>query len=67
MRNIEKTAPYFHDGSIDTLEEAVRVMFMVQLGRELTDEETTSLVAFLQSLTGEVPEDALEESHQVAG
>jgi cytochrome c peroxidase len=67
LRNIEKTAPYFHDGSIDTLEEAVRVMFMVQLGRELTDEETTSLVAFLQSLTGEVPEDALEESHQVAG
>ncbi|TNF70794.1 MAG: cytochrome-c peroxidase [Acidobacteria bacterium] len=67
LRNIEKTAPYFHDGSIDTLDEAVRVMFKVQLGRELTDEEAASLVAFLESMTGEVPEEALEEGHEAAG
>lgn len=67
LRNVEKTAPYFHDGSIETLDEAVRVMYRVQLGRELMDEEAASLVAFLRSLTGEVPEEALEESHEAAG
>jgi len=67
LRNIEKTAPYFHDGSVDTLDQAVRVMFKVQLGRELTDEEAASVVAFLESMTGEVPPEALEEDHEAAG
>jgi cytochrome c peroxidase len=67
LRNIEKTAPYFHDGSVETLDEAVRVMFKVQLGRELTDEEAASVVAFLESMTGEVPKEALEEAHEAAG
>jgi hypothetical protein len=39
----------------------------VQLGRELTDEEAASLVAFLASMTGEVPEAALEEAPEAAG
>jgi cytochrome c peroxidase len=59
LRNIEKTAPYFHDGSVETLEEAIRVMVDVQLGVALTDEEVESLAAFLRSLTGEVPQAAL--------
>jgi cytochrome c peroxidase len=67
LRNIEKTAPYFHDGSVESLDEAVRVMFKVQLGRELTDEEAASVVAFLESMTGEVPKEALEEDHEAAG
>lgn len=67
LRNVEKTAPYFHDGSVDSLEQAVQVMFEVQLGLELSAEELASIVAFLESLTGEVPEEALEESHEAAG
>jgi cytochrome c peroxidase len=55
LRNIEKTAPYFHDGSVQTLEEAVRVMADVQLGRNLPDEDVRTIVAFLASMTGPVP------------
>jgi cytochrome c peroxidase len=55
LRNVAKTAPYFHDGSVETLERAVRVMASVQLGRTLGDAQTADIVAFLESLTGEVP------------
>ncbi len=55
LRNIEKTAPYFHDGSVATLSEAVRVMAKVQFDRELDSQQIKSIVAFLGSLTGEVP------------
>lgn len=55
LRNVAKTAPYFHDGSVATLDRAVRVMAAVQLGRALSDADTASIVAFLESLTGEVP------------
>jgi cytochrome c peroxidase len=56
LRNIALTAPYFHNGSVPTLPEAVRVMAKTQLNRDLKDEEVDSLVAFLESLTGEFPE-----------
>lgn len=52
LRNVAKTAPYLHDGSLETLEEVVRVMAEYQLARELTDREVSALVAFLESLTG---------------
>jgi cytochrome c peroxidase len=52
LRNVAKTAPYFHDGSIATLPEAVRKMAWHQLGRELTDAQVADIVAFLGSLTG---------------
>jgi cytochrome c peroxidase len=55
LRNVARTAPYFHDGSVRTLDRAVRVMASVQLGRTLDDETASSIVAFLESLTGEVP------------
>jgi cytochrome c peroxidase len=55
LRNVEKTYPYFHDGSSQTLEEAVSVMGSSQLGRKFNDEEIDKLVAFLKSLTGEFP------------
>jgi len=55
LRNIAKTAPYLHDGSVDTLDRAVRVMAAVQLGKTLDDATVASIVAFLESLTGEVP------------
>ena len=55
LRNVARTAPYFHNGSAATLEDAVRVMADVQLGRALDAEETRKIVAFLGSLTGELP------------
>jgi cytochrome c peroxidase len=55
LRNVAKTAPYFHDGSVDSLEKAVRVMASVQLGRTLDGDTAGAIVAFLESLTGEVP------------
>jgi cytochrome c peroxidase len=60
LRNVEKTAPYFHDGSVETLEDAIRIMVKLQLAMELSDEEVDELVAFLRSLTGEVPIEALQ-------
>lgn len=57
LRNVAKTAPYFHDGSIATLPEAVRLMGWHQLGRQLSDEELASIVAFLGSLTGRIDEE----------
>ncbi len=55
LRNVAKTPPYFHDGSVATLDEAVRVMARLQLGRQLSDDDVRHLVAFLETLTGEVP------------
>jgi len=55
LRNVAKTPPYFHDGSVATLDRAVRVMGAVQLGRALDDKTVRQIVAFLESLTGEVP------------
>ncbi len=58
-RNIALTAPYFHNGSVETLDEAVRVMAKTQLNKELSDGDVTSIVAFLNSLTGEFPQQTL--------
>lgn len=55
LRNVEKTAPYFHDGSVPTLNEAVTLMGRHQLGREFSPEQVESIVTFLKSLTGEIP------------
>ncbi len=56
LRNVAMTPPYFHDGSVATLPEAVRVMAKVQLGRTLSDAQVDGLVAFLGSLTGPLPD-----------
>jgi len=53
LRNVAVTAPYFHDGSARTLEEAVDVMFKYQLGRIPSAEDKTLIVKFLKTLTGE--------------
>ena len=55
LRNIEKTYPYFHDGSTANLEEAVRIMAKVQLDNDLTQEEVENITTFLKTLTGQVP------------
>ncbi|MGB8223208.1 MAG: cytochrome-c peroxidase [Polyangiales bacterium] len=55
LRNVELTSPYLHDGSRATLEETVQIMGKYQLGRDLTDAQINSIVAFLKSLTGTLP------------
>ena len=52
LRNVATTAPYFHDGSAATLEDAIRRMAAAQLDRSLTDQQIESLAAFLKTLTG---------------
>jgi len=56
LRNVEMTAPYFHDGSAVTLKDAVAIMVKSQLGRQLKDEEIDDIVLFLKTLTGRVHE-----------
>jgi cytochrome c peroxidase len=56
LRNIELTYPYFHDGSLWNLKDAVKTMADIQLGMSVTDEEADEIVAFLRTLTGEIPE-----------
>ncbi len=55
LRNIEKTAPYFHDGSVNDLSEAVKIMAKLGSNKDLTDTEVSEIVDFLKTLTGEVP------------
>ncbi|MET0343005.1 MAG: cytochrome c peroxidase [Polyangiales bacterium] len=59
LRNIARTAPYFHDGSVRSLPEAVRLMARHQRAAHLTDDETARIVTFLHALTGELPRDRI--------
>jgi cytochrome c peroxidase len=56
LRNITDTAPYFHNGLVNDLHEAVRVMAATQLKQELSQQDTDDIVAFLEALTGEYPQ-----------
>jgi cytochrome c peroxidase len=56
LRNVAVTAPYFHDGSVATLEQAVSTMAKYQLGRNLDAIDVSQIVAFLKTLTGHWPE-----------
>ncbi|MGZ8216295.1 cytochrome-c peroxidase [Methylomagnum sp.] len=55
LRNIALTAPYFHSGKVQNLEDAVRIMAKTQLNKDLTTEQTGDIVAFLNALNGEFP------------
>lgn len=55
LRNVALTAPYFHNGSVKTLDRAVWLMAKLQLNKELSDGEVADIVAFLNALTGEFP------------
>lgn len=59
LRNIALTAPYFHNGAVPTLSEAVRVMAKTQLNQDLNDVQVQEIVEFLNSLTGEFPEQTM--------
>ncbi|WP_437852668.1 cytochrome c peroxidase [Sorangium sp. So ce363] len=60
LRNVAKTGPYFHDGSVSSLEEAVRMMARHQLGKELSDKEVHLITRWLDSLTGQIPRADIE-------
>ncbi len=66
-RNVALTAPYFHNGSVTTLDEAVRAMAKMQLGKDLADAQVADIVAFLESLTGKFPPQATPHLPGVAG
>jgi cytochrome c peroxidase len=55
LRNVAKTGPYFHDGSVAELPRAVKIMGKTQLGADLSDKDVEAIVAFLGSLSGAVP------------
>ena len=55
LRNIKKTGPYFHDGSVPTLDQAIRNMAVHQRGVTLTDAQVKSIEIWMDSLTGQVP------------
>lgn len=61
LRNVAKTHPYFHDGSIATLDETVRLMARHQLGRQLEDDDVQHIVTFLGALTGEPDADYIKK------
>jgi cytochrome c peroxidase len=61
LRNVKETGPYFHDGKVGTLENAVRLMAYDQLGKELSDAQVSAIVAFLGSLSGSLPSAYIQE------
>ena len=60
LRNIAMTAPYFHDGSARTLPEAVRRMAELQTGKKIPDSQIYSIIAWLNTLTGDLPKDLIQ-------
>jgi cytochrome c peroxidase len=54
-RQVAETAPYFHNGSVAKLDEAVRIMAKAQLAKTLKPDDVSDIVAFLKSLTGKPP------------
>jgi len=60
LRNIKKTGPYFHDGSVPTLEQAIRNMAVHQRGVQLTDAQVKSIAVWMDSLTGRIPMSYIE-------
>jgi cytochrome c peroxidase len=57
LRNVDRTGPYFHNGKVETLHEAVNLMAQYQLGKNLSKAEVNAIVAWMSTLTGELPAD----------
>lgn len=66
LRNVEKTYPYFHDGSIKDLNEAVKIMAKVQLNKNLTDAEVNQITSFMKTLTADIPAEAKQIPKEIA-
>ena len=61
LRNVTKTGPYLHDGSVASLEEITKMMARHQVGKELTDGQAKSIVTFLGALAGDAPKDLVQK------
>ena len=61
LRNIEKTGPYFHNGKVAALEQAVAQMAEYQLGKQLSEADVKSITTWLKALTGEIPADYIKQ------
>ena len=55
LRNVEKTAPYFHDGSVQDLKESIIIMGKTELNKEITADDANKMIVFLKTLTGNLP------------
>jgi cytochrome c peroxidase len=55
LRNIEKTGPYFHDGSVSELRMAIKIMGKTELNKDLSQQQVDDIAVFLNALTGEIP------------
>lgn len=60
LRNVEKTYPYFHDGQVKTLDEAISKMGEYELGKQLSPADVASIAAWLKTLTGTIPADFIK-------
>lgn len=54
LRNVEKTYPYFHDGSVASLKESIKIMGKLQVNKDLTDADVNDIEVFLKTLTADV-------------
>ena len=61
LRNVTKTGPYLHDGSISSLEVLTQMMARYQVGKELTEGQARSIVTFLGALAGDAPKDLVRK------
>ena len=61
LRNIEKTGPYFHNGTVATLKDAIAKMSDHQVGKKLSDADVQSIETWMMSLTGEIPADYIKQ------
>lgn len=62
LRNIEKTFPYMHDGSVKTMNEAIKIMALAETNISISDEDAKNIEEFFKTLTGEVPDHAIEDN-----
>lgn len=65
LRNIEHTHPYFHNGSVAKLEEAISIMAKIQLNKALNNREIENISAFLKSLSGDIPQEFKTEPQEL--
>ena len=63
LRNVALTWPYYHDGSVQTLEEAISMMAEYQVGSKMNDNEVAKVKTFLDALTGKYQGQTLTNSN----
>ena len=64
LRNVEKTGPYFHDGSVSDLNKAISIMAKTELNKTMSDKEVESTATFLKTLTEKIPAYAMKNPFQ---